>query len=506
MRPAVDRSAERVRVLPLRSRRPGTHSPSSGPVPPVPDASPFRVVAQRHRPRDAALRRYLAVADLAALSVVQTAAILLVARPSDWPHVAWAGAMLPAWLVLFKAYGLYDRDVKRISHTTLDDLPGLFHGVVIGTLAMLLWFEIGPVEPLPAGHLIATAAVAVIALLTVRATARRIAGRRHGSDRVLLIGARRHVDPIARKMRSHADYRLQPVGVLDTSLGNGSDGLPSLGLFPSKRLANVLREHAIDRVVVSQADVGDEELLALIHRCRELSVKVSVLPQVSDAMGPSVEIDDIEGVTVLGIAPPVLSRTSRVLKRTLDIVGSAVLLVVTAPVALACAIAVKVDSEGAVLFTQDRVGRRGRHFKVLKFRTMCRYAEAQLDALMAESRNPNWLLLESDPRITRVGGFLRRTSLDELPQLWNVLKGEMSLVGPRPIVPSEFGTLNGWHLSRVDLPPGITGLWQVLGRTNIPFEEMITLDYLYVTNWSLWTDLRLLVRTLPVVLTEQGVN
>jgi lipopolysaccharide/colanic/teichoic acid biosynthesis glycosyltransferase len=133
-------------------------------------------------------------------------------------------------------------------------------------------------------------------------------------------------------------------------------------------------------------------------------------------------------------------------------------------------------------------------------------AEAQQAELLKQSRDPNWLDLEHDPRVTRVGRFLRHASLDELPQLWNVLKGEMSLVGPRPIMPSEAETLIGWRLSRVDLTPGLTGLWQVLGRTNIPFEEMITLDYLYVTNWSLWTDVRLLIRTLPAVLAQKGVN
>jgi lipopolysaccharide/colanic/teichoic acid biosynthesis glycosyltransferase len=202
----------------------------------------------------------------------------------------------------------------------------------------------------------------------------------------------------------------------------------------------------------------------------------------------------------------VLPRSSRTLKRSMDIVGSAALLLLMLPVLIICAIAIKLDSKGPILFKQSRVGRRGRHFKVLKFRTMCVGAEAQQAELLKLSRDPNWLDLEEDPRVTRVGRFLRHASLDELPQLWNVLKGEMSLVGPRPIMPSEAETLIGWRLSRVDLTPGLTGLWQVLGRTNIPFEEMITLDYLYVTTWSLWTDVRLLIRTLPAVLAQKGVN
>ncbi len=133
-------------------------------------------------------------------------------------------------------------------------------------------------------------------------------------------------------------------------------------------------------------------------------------------------------------------------------------------------------------------------------------AEERRDELLAKSKDPDWLLLDHDPRVTRVGRFLRASSLDELPQLWNVLKGEMSLVGPRPLIEAEDRQLEGWRRSRIDLTPGVTGLWQVLGRTNIPFEEMVKLDYLYVTNWSLWTDLRLMLRTLPVVLLKRGAN
>ena len=133
-------------------------------------------------------------------------------------------------------------------------------------------------------------------------------------------------------------------------------------------------------------------------------------------------------------------------------------------------------------------------------------AEDQADELLAESQDPGWLKLEHDPRITRVGRFLRLTSLDELPQLWNVLRGDMSLVGPRPLIETEHATVTGWGHTRTDLAPGITGLWQVLGRTNIPFEEMVKLDHLYVTNWSMWLDAKLLLQTFPVVMRRRGAN
>jgi lipopolysaccharide/colanic/teichoic acid biosynthesis glycosyltransferase len=223
-------------------------------------------------------------------------------------------------------------------------------------------------------------------------------------------------------------------------------------------------------------------------------------------MGPSTEIDDVEGVTVLGLNPPVLGRSSRFMKRALDVAGAGFALLITAPLAAVIALVIKLDSRGSVLFRQQRVGKEGRRFELVKFRTMVADAEQRGAELVPQSSDPHWLKLDRDPRVTRVGRYLRRSSLDELPQLWNVLRGEMSLVGPRPLVESEDELVEGWARGRLDLTPGITGYWQVLGRTIIPFAEMVKLDYLYVTNWSLWTDIRLILRTLPAVITGRGAN
>jgi lipopolysaccharide/colanic/teichoic acid biosynthesis glycosyltransferase len=223
-------------------------------------------------------------------------------------------------------------------------------------------------------------------------------------------------------------------------------------------------------------------------------------------MGPSVEVDDIGGLTIFGINPPVLSRSSRLAKRSFDILGAAAALLLFAPVFLLLAVLVRVDSPGPVLFRQERIGKGGSRFKLLKLRTMEKDAERRRAELLGDSKDPGWLHLEHDPRITRLGRVLRLTSLDELPQLWNVIRGDMSLVGPRPLVPEENTMVQAWARGRLDLTPGITGLWQVLGRTSISFEEMVKLDYLYVTNWSLWGDLRLMLRTLPVVLRRSGAN
>jgi lipopolysaccharide/colanic/teichoic acid biosynthesis glycosyltransferase len=190
----------------------------------------------------------------------------------------------------------------------------------------------------------------------------------------------------------------------------------------------------------------------------------------------------------------------------MDIVGASILLIVSAPIWFAVAVAIKLDSPGPVLFRQNRIGRGGKVMRVTKFRSMVVEAEAQRESLLAESRQAMWLDLEHDPRITRVGRVLRLTSLDELPQFWNVLRGDMSLVGPRPLIAEEDQNVNGYARRRLDLTPGITGVWQVMGRAHIPFDQMIMLDYLYVANWSLWTDIKLIIQTVPVVLTRRGAN
>jgi lipopolysaccharide/colanic/teichoic acid biosynthesis glycosyltransferase len=195
-----------------------------------------------------------------------------------------------------------------------------------------------------------------------------------------------------------------------------------------------------------------------------------------------------------------------VLKRGFDVVVSATALLFLAPLLALVALAIRLDSPGPVFFRQPRRGRLGSTFRIVKFRSMRIGAEQQRsDVLhMNEVDGPLFKIKGKDPRVTRVGAFIRKTSIDELPQLWNVLRGEMSLVGPRPFVVYEADQITGWAMRRLDMTPGITGLWQVLGRNDIPFEEMTKLDYLYVTNWSIWWDFKILCQTIPVVLGKRG--
>jgi exopolysaccharide biosynthesis polyprenyl glycosylphosphotransferase len=483
----------------------GVATPPARALEPETAAAHRSVIASHHGHRDFVIRRLLALADAIAVTMALLVATAVNGGPrTNFELLAWGVLSVPAWTVLFKIYGLYERDAKRVSHATLDDLPWIFHSVVIGTLLMWLYLK-AVAKPLPMVPVAVFGATAIAALLSLRSFVRRMSVQVLGADRVLLVGEERMTRVLVRKMRAHPEYGLEPIGMVCPSGGTtGKLDVPVLGELDD--VPGVVSRHGVDRVVLSQTVLGETEALDIMRRCKEQAVKVSVLPQVFDALGPSVEIDDVEGVTLLGINPPVLSRSSRYMKRCLDFAGAIAMLILLSPLIILIALAVKRDSPGPVLFRQRRVGKGGSRFEVMKFRTMHTDAEARRADLISESKDPNWLHLDDDPRITRVGRLLRHTSLDEVPQLWNVLKGDMSLVGPRPLIESEDRQVGGWGRTRLDLTPGLTGVWQVLGRTSIPFDEMVKLDYLYVTNWSLWTDVRLIIRTLPAVLTRRGVN
>ncbi len=448
-----------------------------------------KAVGSRFGRRDYLIRRLLALADGVSV-VVALVGMVLISGHADWDHLLWGLLLVPVWLGLLAVYGLYNRDIKRISHSTVDDIPWILHAVLVGCLLTWLYFNLLHIPKLVFFDVLLLGGIGTLALLLLRSLTRGLAIRALGPERVLFIGDH-PMEFLMNKMAAHPEYGLKPVGVVSAS---------------SHSLDEAIDMFEADRIVLCEPDLEEHELLALMHRCRELSLKVSVLPQLFSALGPSVEVDDVEGVTVLGINPPILSRSSRYLKRAFDLTAAVVVLVLLAPIMVVIALAIKLDSRGPVFFRQLRVGRGDTPFCLYKFRTMVCGAEHQTDELFSGSEDANWLKLDHDPRITRVGRMLRHASLDELPQFWNILKGEMSLVGPRPLILSEDSQIAGWGRSRLELTPGLTGLWQVLGRTNIPFEEMVKLDYMYVTNWSLWEDVRLLLRTFPTVVTRRGAN
>jgi exopolysaccharide biosynthesis polyprenyl glycosylphosphotransferase len=452
--------------------------------------------------RDAAYRRALGLADLASATVAVVLGVSILGEDALNPVALLA---LPLVLVVGKVTGIYDRDEHVLRKTTLDEVPTLFW---VATLyAFLIWLG---GDLIINGHFGRDQAVGVWALLFAsmlsgRALARHVARAASQEERCLVLGDADTADWIARRLGEASALNACVVGrvPLDPELP-GSNGIPVLGV--GAELGPLLTEQRVERAIIAPRGAVSDDLLNTIRRLKSLGVRVSVLPRLFEVVGSSVERDDVDGITLLGMRRYGLSRSSRIIKRGLDVAGAGLGVVVLAPLLATIAIAIKLDSPGPVLFRQRRMGRDEVPFEMRKFRTMVDGAEVQRSALAARNEAAGGLFkIKDDPRITRVGKVLRRTSLDELPQLFNVLRGDMALVGPRPLVLDEDCQIEGWRRSRLQLPPGMTGPWQVFGSARIPLNEMVKIDYLYGANWSLWLDVKMLLRTVSFVFERRGL-
>jgi len=452
----------------------------------------------------------LALADVVGL----TAAFVFAQRLSD--HQG-AGAlalstelllfvlMLPVWLILADLHGLYRRDEERTDHSTADDLVGVFQLVTLGSWLFFASAWLTHAAEPPIDRMIWFWILAIVCVTSARAAARMFCRRRATYlQNTVIVGAGNVGQSIAHKFLQHREYGIQLVGFVDSAPGERRPDLSTIPLLGSpEQLESIVRRFAIERVVIAFSNEPNDSTLALVRSVKDLNVQVDIVPRLFEVVTPAAPIFTVEGVPLVGLPPLRLSRRAQLLKRALDLVASILALVLLAPFFAVIAVLIKLDSRGPVFFRQCRVGERGTRFRIFKFRTMGRDADARKAEVAHLNRHladdPRMFKIENDPRVTRIGRFLRQYSLDELPQLLNVAKGEMSLVGPRPLISEEAQHVREWGLKRLDLRPGITGLWQVLGRSEIPFEEMVRLDYLYVTTWSLWADCLLLLRTVAVV-------
>jgi len=326
-------------------------------------------------------------------------------------------------------------------------------------------------------------------------------------QRTVLVGSGLVADKLADRLERHGEFGLETIGLVDDDVHtlNGAERLPKLGAL--SQLDQVLDECNVDRVIIAFSRASHQQLLSCIRTCRDHRVAVDIVPRLFELLDGAQALTQIGGLPVISIGAPPLSSTSRIAKRLLDIVLSAMLLFVLSPILIAVSIAIAIDSRGPIFFRQVRAGRNQEPFLVIKFRSMYRDADERKKQYEAENEATDGVMfkIKKDPRITRVGRFIRRTSLDELPQLFNVLLGDMSLVGPRPLILEESKhAAQAWHARRLDLRPGITGLWQVSGRSDLPFQEMVRFDYQYVSGWSLARDIEILLATIPVVLSRRG--
>jgi exopolysaccharide biosynthesis polyprenyl glycosylphosphotransferase len=445
--------------------------------------------------RDRRYRRLLAYADAlaAGLALVLSIAVLGADRLEPTAVVA-----IPIVVLVSKLIGLYDRDAVLLRKTTLDESPALFQ---LATLWTLLAFLLGPL--LVHGQLdrdqVAGLWFFLFAFgLLFRAAARQLALRLVPVERCLVVGAPDASQRIARRLEDGHGMKAEMVAWVPLDRGHDLAG-------SMRDIEEAIARHDVERVVLAPQMTDSEAMLDVIRLVKGAGVKVSILPRLFEVVGSSVEFDDLNGVTVLGVRHFGLTRSSWAVKRSMDLAGATIGLLLAGPLMLAIALAIRLESRGPVLFRQIRVGRDGHRFEIRKFRTMVEGADGMKAALRQRNEAHGLFKIADDPRVTRVGRVLRRTSLDELPQLLNVLRGEMSLVGPRPLVVDEDSKVEGWHRRRLHLTPGMTGHWQILGSSRIPLHEMVKIDYLYVANWSFWGDVKILLRTFPYMLRRGGM-
>lgn len=425
----------------------------------------------------------------------------------------WTGiAAVPLWLLVFGLFGVYRREVRRLSVSTYDELPQ-----TIGTLAVGAWvmysFLILTAKGIPTGRAIWVYVVLVWGLLMILLPLGRAILRIGFSfynpfrTSTLVVGAGEVGRSLIGRLARHREYGVRVVGFLDTGPPKDEGSLGKMQLLgrPSD-LRQIVDQHGISRVLIAFSRTPHPQMLDVIHQCQEMKVDVSIVPRFFEALSTRVEVEDVEGLPVISL--PRYARhgvVMRTTKRLLDLLAAGAIVAVLSPLLLLVAIMIRLDSPGPIFFRQERMGKDHRRFMMYKFRSMDSGAERQRDELAGNSDTTGPIFkMKNDPRITRVGRVIRRLSIDELPQLINVFKGEMSIVGPRPLPVEEAEACSGTADMRHMVQPGITGLWQVLGRSDIPYEEMVQLDYLYVTNWTLRWDIKIMLRTAIAIARKRG--
>ena len=453
--------------------------------------------------RDALFRRLLLGADTLALALAFTLSALIGPGSATLSRAGVVAA--PVLVVSAKLAGLYDRDPALLRKTTLEESPALAQLASICTLIAWLASEtLSSQRPGPGA--VATLWLALaIGLIALRSAARALALRISAPERCMVIGDERAAETIRAKLSGGGGVNATLVAHVDLDKLDpwSAEGLSEPRLSEIGRLARTLDVH---RAIIAPRSAEATETLNVLRTLKAVGVRVSVLPRLLEVLGSSVQFDDLHGLTVMGVSRFELSRSSKALKRAFDLASASVLLALLSPAIALIALAIRLDSRGPVLFRQLRMGRQGRPFRIYKFRTMVADAEAQKDALRGRNEAQDGLFkIREDPRITRVGRLLRTTALDEIPQLLNVARGEMSLVGPRPLVLEEDSRVHGWQRRRLELTPGVTGPWQILGPARVALAEMAAIDYLYLANWSLWTDIKVLLRTVTHVLGRRGL-
>jgi exopolysaccharide biosynthesis polyprenyl glycosylphosphotransferase len=486
------------------------HAANTGAAPPSQEVSG---AVRSDRRAGVPLPAALVLADLVAFGLAFAAFRVL--DPSQHAFTLEDALLFAAcvgiWTLGASANGLYRHDVEKAEHSTVEDVVPVF--TLVTAMCWLLalgvaWIDGAPVDvPELAGLWLAATAFVLLA----RCCARALVRRRGSLQRAVIVGAGNVGQLVARKLVKHPEYGIELIGFVDADPRERRSDLDRLTILgPPERLSDVVRAHRADRVIFAFSRESNEETLNLVRSVQGLEVQVDVVPRLFDVLGPSTAIHSVEGLPLVALSAPKSSRAGALVKRSIDVVGAALILTVAAPLFAVIAWLIKRDSKGPVLFRQTRLTAGMRPFTTLKFRTMTTGVDENvhreyIKSTLGEPASPagNGLYkLEQSSVVTSLGRWLRTTSLDELPQLLNVLRGDMSLVGPRPCIPYETEHFQPHHFERFRVRAGLTGLWQVTARAHASFAEALDMDVAYARNASLGLDLRLLCRT-PVALVRQ---
>jgi exopolysaccharide biosynthesis polyprenyl glycosylphosphotransferase len=459
----------------------------------------------RARQRGSVLARMLYLGDLLAAAAASAIAVAALGLFS-WGGVAYVAGATLIWPLAAFSIGLYRSDQLAIWASSVTEVPRGFVAVLLITWPLFGVSSVLALDPMVTLTFLTVGGIAALAPLARTAARAGLHRAPELRQRTLILGSGKVAGEVAKKLDDNGQFGLTPIGIVDDDVHHvGTPDLPWLGRLGE--LEAVIVAQRIDRVIIAFSRASHEQLLEAIRVCRDLNVAVDVVPRLFEFLDGVRPLDQIGGLPLLSIGAKNLTTTSMAAKRALDVVGSLALLVLFGPLMIATALAIKLESRGPVFFRQPRAGRANTSFQLIKFRSMYLDADerkAEVDELN-EAGDGVMFKIRRDPRITRVGRFIRRFSIDELPQLFNVLRGQMSLVGPRPLIFPETAALEkSWHLRRLELRPGLTGPWQIYGRSQSPFQEMVRFDYQYVAGWSLARDIEILLATLPAVLSGRG--
>jgi exopolysaccharide biosynthesis polyprenyl glycosylphosphotransferase len=457
--------------------------------------------------RGAVLARMLCFGDALAAVLAATIAVLsLDPTGSPLAQAAYVAFSCIIWPLAAFSIGLYRGDQLAAWASAVSEVPRAVVALLLITWSLFGIASLLELDQVVALTFLTVPAIAVFAGLartSIRAGLHRTPELR---QRTLILGSGVVAGQVVDKLKANAQFGLVPVGIVDDDVHDvGTPDLPWLGRFDD--LESIIVSAEVDRVIIAFSRASHEQLLESIRACRDAGVMIDIVPRLFEFLDGVRSLDQVGGLPLLSIGAANLTSVSIAAKRGLDVVGSLALILLLSPLMIAVALAIKLESRGPVFFRQPRAGRQRSSFRLIKFRSMYLDAEQRKQDLdnLNEADDGVMFKIREDPRVTRVGRLIRRYSLDELPQLFNVLRGEMSLVGPRPLIFPETDALDEhWHLRRLELRPGLTGPWQVYGRSQSPFQEMVRFDYQYVAGWSLARDIEILLETVPAVLSGRG--